>query len=102
MLHVKFEIYGCSDFREKVILMDLKAMVNVNCERIDGRTENQTHMSQPAKQVRQKWLKKTKTDCKCCQDYDVIGYFTMTAFFQFVEFLVFNLLIIYITYIIYI
>ena len=95
MLHVKFEIYGCSDFREKVILMDLKAMVDVNCERIDGRTENQTPMSQPTKQVRQKWLKK-KTDC------NVIGYFYNDGIFPVRRIFSFNLLIIYITYIIYI
>ena len=53
MLHVKFEIHRCCGFREKIILMDLKARVDVNCERKDGRTdgqtENRTPMSQTAK-----------------------------------------------------
>ena len=48
-LHVKFEIHRCSGFREKVIKMDLKARVDVHCERKDGRTENRTPMSHTAK-----------------------------------------------------
>ena len=35
MLHVKFENHGCSDFREKVILMDLNARVDANFARVD-------------------------------------------------------------------
>ena len=42
MLHVKFEIQRCSGFREKVIQMDLKGRVDVNCERKDGRTDGLT------------------------------------------------------------
>ena len=41
MLHVKFEIHKCSGCREKVIQMDLKARVDVNCERKDGRPNGQ-------------------------------------------------------------
>ena len=37
MLHVKFEIYGCIGYREKVIKMNLKAGVDVNCARKTGR-----------------------------------------------------------------
>ena len=49
MLHVKFEIHRCSGFREKVIQMDLKARVDVNCEQKDGQTENRTPMVHTAK-----------------------------------------------------
>ena len=45
MLHVKFEIHGCSGFREK---LDLKARVYINCEGKDRRTENWMPMSHPA------------------------------------------------------
>ena len=39
MLHVKFEIHKCSGFREKIIEMDLKAKVDLNCERKEGRMD---------------------------------------------------------------
>ena len=36
---MKFEIHRCSGFGDKVIEMDLKARVDVNCELKDGRTD---------------------------------------------------------------
>ena len=39
MLHVKFEIHGCSGFRELSHLKDLYARVDVNCERTDGKPD---------------------------------------------------------------
>ena len=37
MLHMKFEIHGCSGVREYVILMDLNGRVDIHCGRKDGR-----------------------------------------------------------------
>ena len=53
MLHMKFKIHGCSGLREKVILMDLNARVDVNCGQKDGRTENRMLYRTLLKQVRQ-------------------------------------------------
>ena len=50
---MKFEIHGYSGLREEVILMDLKAKVDLNCKQTDGQTDghtkNRTLMSHLAK-----------------------------------------------------
>ena len=49
MLHVKFEIHGCSALREQVILMLVSAYIVY----IDGRAENWTLCRTLLMQVRQ-------------------------------------------------
>ena len=57
MLHMKFEICGCSGLREYVICMGLafNARVDVNCGRKDGRKTGRLYRTL-LKQMRQKCI----------------------------------------------